>query len=80
MFFLLQLRFKPVPLPARVPDTECFGKNDMNAAKMAERRRIAHELYREQVSTVESRKRDAILRQLAEQREAEKMLDRTKKE
>ena len=52
----------------------------MNAAKMAERRRIAHELYREQVSTVESRKRDAILRQLAEQREAEKMLDRTKKE
>ena len=52
----------------------------MNSAKMAERRRIAHNLYREQVNTVEQRKRDTILRQLAEQREAETMLDRTKKE
>ena len=52
----------------------------MNAEKMAERRRLAHGLYREQLATVEQRKRNAILNQLAEQKEAEEMLKRTKQE
>ena len=78
----MQLRFKPLPLPARVPDSSepVFGKHDMNASKMAERRRVAHELFREQVATVEQRKRDSILKQLADQKEAEQMLDRTRQE
>ena len=76
------MRFKPLPIPARVPDSSepVFGKQDMNAEKMADRRRVAHGLYKEQLATVEHRKRDAILRQLAEQKEAEDMLKRTKQE
>ena len=76
------MRFKPLPLPARVPDSSepVFGKHDMNNESMAEQRRRAHELYRDQLSTVEQRKRDAILRRLTEQKEEEDMLSKTKKE
>ena len=65
-----------------MPDSSepVFGKHDMNQSKMAERRRIAHELFKEQVATVEQRKRDSILKQLSEQKEAEQMLDRTRHE
>jgi hypothetical protein len=52
----------------------------MNAEKMAERRSIAHSLYREQLGTIEQRKRDAILRRLNEQKEEDEMLKRTKRE
>ena len=57
-----------------------FGKNDMKNEVMAERRRRAHDLYKEQVQTVEQRKREAILRRLTDQRNEEKMLQRTKNE
>ena len=69
-------------MPARVPDSSeaLFGKFDMTNEAMADRRRHAHELYKNQLSTVEQRKRDAILRRLAEQREEETMLSRTKHE
>ena len=80
--FLIQVRFQPLPLPARVPDSNepIFGKNDMTNEMMAEHRRRAHELYKEQLNTVESRKRDAILKRLTDQQEEEDMLQRTKKE
>ena len=75
-----QLKFKPLQVPPREPDGEVFGKNDMNNDKMADRRRRAYELFREQQDLVAQRKREAILRRLMEQREEEDVLERTKKE
>ncbi|XP_052811861.1 coiled-coil domain-containing protein 81-like isoform X2 [Mya arenaria] len=75
-----QLRFKPLQVPAREPDKEVFGKNDMTNEKMAERRRRAFELFQEQQDLVAQRKREAILKRLAEQKEEEQVLDRTKEE
>ena len=83
MFVVIyQVRFKPLPIPARLPDSSSpvFGKNDITAEKMAERRSIAHNLYKEQLGTIEQRKRDAILRRLNDQKEEEEMLKRTRKE
>jgi len=77
-----QLRFKPLPMPSKVSDSSepIFGKNDMNNDKMVEKRKRAYELYKEQLQTVEQRKRDAILKRLHEQKEEEDMLHRTKDE
>ncbi|XP_062598481.1 coiled-coil domain-containing protein 81-like isoform X3 [Saccostrea cucullata] len=75
-----QLKFKPLQVPPREPDSEVFGKNDMNNEKMADRRRRAYELFREQQELVAQKKREDILRRLMEQREEEDVLDRTKKE
>ncbi|XP_067676631.1 coiled-coil domain-containing protein 81-like isoform X2 [Haliotis asinina] len=75
-----QLRFKPVPIPSCEPDSEVFGKNDMNNEKMAERRRRAHNLFREQQDFVAQKKRDIILKRLSEQKEEEETLSRTRKE
>ncbi len=47
---------------------------------LQERRRIAHGLYKEQVATVEQKKREAILKRLNDQKEEESMLQRTKQE
>lgn len=75
-----QLRMKPEPIPGCVsPSSEpYFGKNDVDDEKMAERRRKAHELYREQVAAVDQRKRDEILKRIEEQRREEEMLRRVK--
>ncbi|RUS77013.1 hypothetical protein EGW08_015238 [Elysia chlorotica] len=73
-----QLRFKPLPMPEREPDTEVFGKNDMTNEKMAERRRRAFNLFQEQQSLVEQRKRDAILARLADQQKEEDVLQRAR--
>lgn len=75
-----QLKFKPLQVPPREPDGEVFGKHDMNNEKMADRRRRANELFREQQDLVAQKKREAILRRLMEQREEEDVLERTKKE
>ncbi|WAR07846.1 CCD81-like protein [Mya arenaria] len=69
--FCSRLRFKPLQVPAREPDKEVFGKNDMTNEKMAERRRRAFELFQEQQDLVAQRKREAILKRLAEQKEEE---------
>lgn len=73
-----QLRFKPLPMPEREPDNEVFGKNDMTNEKMAERRRRAFNLFQEQQSLVEQRKRDAILARLADQHKEENVLQRAR--
>ncbi|XP_062598479.1 coiled-coil domain-containing protein 81-like isoform X1 [Saccostrea cucullata] len=78
--FKSRLKFKPLQVPPREPDSEVFGKNDMNNEKMADRRRRAYELFREQQELVAQKKREDILRRLMEQREEEDVLDRTKKE
>ncbi|XP_046374340.1 coiled-coil domain-containing protein 81-like isoform X4 [Haliotis rufescens] len=75
-----QLRFKPVPMPSAEADSEVFGKNDMNNEKMAEKRRRAHNLFREQQDFVAQKKRDVILKRLSEQKEEEETLSRTRKE
>lgn len=77
-----QLKFKPVQIPARQPDSSepIFGKYDSTNEKLFEKRERAHNLYREQLDIVAQRKRDAILRKLTEQKEEEEVLDRTKRE
>ncbi|XP_056013773.1 coiled-coil domain-containing protein 81-like isoform X4 [Ostrea edulis] len=75
-----QLKFKPLQVPPREPDGEVFGKNDMNNDKMADRRRRAYELFREQQDLVAQKKREAILKRLMEQREEEDVLERNKQE
>nr|KAG5704946.1 hypothetical protein BaRGS_022788 [Batillaria attramentaria] len=75
-----QLRYKPVPLPPREPDTEVFGKNDTTNEKLAERRRRAQQLFQEQQELVGQRKREAILQRLAEQERDQAVLHRTKAE
>ncbi|GFO43539.1 coiled-coil domain-containing protein 81-like [Plakobranchus ocellatus] len=73
-----QLRFKPLPMPEREPDSEVFGKNDMTNEKMAERRRRAFNLFQEQQALVEQRKRDTILARLADQQKEEDVLHRAR--
>ena len=76
------MRFKPLPIPGRVSDSSepIFGKNDMTNEGLAEKRRRAHELYKEQVGTVEQKKREAILKRLHEHKEEESVLEKTKQE
>jgi len=73
-----QLRFKPLGMPEREPDNEVFGKNDTTNEIIMERRRRAHNLFQEQQSLVEHRKRDAILARLADQQKEEAVLARAK--
>lgn len=75
-----QLRFKPLQVPPRQSDNEVFGKNDMTNEKMAERRRRAYDLFQEQQDLVAQRKRENILKRLAEQKEEEQVLERTRNE
>lgn len=76
------MQYKPMPIPALVPDSDgpIFGKNDLNAEKVIERRRLAHNIYKEQLDNMEQRKRAAILSRLNEQKEDEEMLRRSKQE
>ncbi|XP_076077842.1 coiled-coil domain-containing protein 81-like isoform X3 [Mytilus galloprovincialis] len=75
-----RLRFKPVQVPPREPDHEVFGKHDMNNEKMAEKRRKAYDLFKEQQDLVAQKKREEILKRLQEQREEEDILQATKNE
>lgn len=78
--FFSRLRFKPLQVPPRQSDNEVFGKNDMTNEKMAERRRRAYDLFQEQQDLVAQRKRENILKRLAEQKEEEQVLERTRNE
>lgn len=75
-----QLKFKPVQVPPRESDNEVFGKNDVTNEKMAERRRKAYNLFKEQQDLVAQQKREEILKRLQEQREEEGILKATKNE
>ena len=72
------MRTKPVPIPPRQPDNEVFGKNDTTNEILMERRRRAHLLFQEQQETVGQRKRDVILKRLAEQDREQQVLEKTK--
>lgn len=77
-----QVRYKPPPFPDHVSNSAApfFGKDDLTEEKLIERRRVAHDLYREQVDISGQKKRDAILRRLAAQKEEEEVLKQTKDE
>ncbi|XP_071800630.1 coiled-coil domain-containing protein 81-like isoform X2 [Asterias amurensis] len=77
-----QVRFKPLPLPAAVPDSKepIFGKNDATNEQLADKRRRAIEVYKEQLGAVEHSRRSKLLSHLRTQREEMDTLDKTRRE
>ncbi|KAL8191186.1 UNVERIFIED_CONTAM: hypothetical protein K2H54_069194 [Gekko kuhli] len=78
----LQIKMKPAPLPHCEPNSNeaVFGKNDLSKEKMEERRKRSQEFSRHQLQAAADRKRAAILSQLIEQRRAEEMIQRARKQ
>lgn len=77
-----QVRFKPLPIPALEPDSKApiFGVLDATEEKLIDRKKRAQQLYQEQLEMVAQRKRDAILKDLQNQKEESDMLERTRRE
>ncbi|XP_058041612.1 coiled-coil domain-containing protein 81 [Ahaetulla prasina] len=77
-----QIKLRPAPLPEYLPNSTevIFGKNDMNEEKMEERKKRAREYSKYQLQAVADRKRTAILNQLVDQRRANDMIQRAKKQ
>ncbi|XP_071497427.1 coiled-coil domain-containing protein 81-like [Diadema antillarum] len=77
-----QVRFKPLPIPGAVPDSKepIFGKFDATNEQLAERRRRAIEVFQEQISTVENRRRDNVLNHVKQQTDETDMLEKTRRE
>ncbi|KAK2557970.1 Coiled-coil domain-containing protein 81 [Acropora cervicornis] len=77
-----QVRCKPLPIPALEPDSKApiFGVYDATNEKLVERKLRAQQLYQEQLEMVAQRKRDAILRDLRNQKEESDMLERTRRD
>ena len=73
---------KPEPIPYGYSNAgePYFGKNDTNEEKLAERRKRAKDIYLEQMNLVDQKKREAILKQLADQKNDEEVLNRTRQE
>ncbi|XP_071956255.1 coiled-coil domain-containing protein 81-like isoform X2 [Antedon mediterranea] len=76
------VRFKPLPLPAAVPDSKApiFGKNDATNEKLAEQRRRAIEVFRDQLAAVEASRQSKVLKHIKQQKEESQILDRTRRE
>ncbi|CAH3176184.1 unnamed protein product [Porites evermanni] len=77
-----QVRCKPLPIPALEPDSKApiFGVSDATDEKLMERKVRAQQLYQEQLEMVAQRKRDAILKDLRNQKEESDMLERTRRD
>lgn len=77
-----QVRCKPLPIPALEPDSKApiFGVLDATDEKLMERKARAQQLYQEQLEMVAQRKRDAILKDLRNQKEESDMLERTRRD
>ncbi|XP_015283208.1 PREDICTED: coiled-coil domain-containing protein 81 [Gekko japonicus] len=77
-----QIKMKPAPLPHCEPNSNeaIFGKNDLSKEKVEERRKRSQEFSRHQLQAAADRKRAAILSQLIEQRRAEEMIQRARKQ
>ena len=76
------MRCKPLPIPALEPDSKApiFGVSDATDEKLMERKARAQQLYQEQLEMVAQRKRDAILKDLRNQKDESDMLERTRRE
>ena len=66
--------------PSNLHSEPYFGRNDINHEKFIEKRRLAYELYKEQLAIVEQQKREAILRKLQEQQMEQAVINQAKKE
>ncbi|XP_054753311.2 coiled-coil domain-containing protein 81-like [Lytechinus pictus] len=77
-----QVRFKPLPLPGAVPDSKepIFGKFDATNEQLAERRRRAIEVFQEQISAVENRRKTGLSNHVKTQNEETDMLEKTRRE
>ena len=77
-----QVRFKPLPLPVAVSDSSepIFGKHDASNEQLAEKRRRAIEVYKEQLAAVENARKDKLLQHLKQQQEESAILDKTRRE
>ena len=78
--FLLQLKYKPLQVPDKLPDTEVFGKHDTTEADLVARREHAKRIAGEQLNTVADRKRAEILKRLQDQEEEDDKIRRNKEE
>ncbi|XP_078077563.1 coiled-coil domain-containing protein 81-like [Mustelus asterias] len=76
----LQRKYKPRQLPASVPDSvePIFGSAD-SIGRSEEQKQEAYHLYKEQIQAAADHKRNAILRQLYEQKTESEMLERNRK-
>ena len=76
------MRYKPLPIPALEPDSKApiFGIHDATEELLIERKARAHQLYQDQLEMVAQRKREAILKDLRNQKEESDMLERTRRE
>jgi nucleoid DNA-binding protein len=68
------------PSPALSATEPYFGRNDINSEKLAEKRRLAMELYKEQLAVVEQQKRDMILKKVQEQQSEQNALYNAKRD
>lgn len=75
-----QLKSKPIPVSDPIPSEPYFGRNAPDTDKLAVNRQRAQLLYREQLAVAQQAKREAILRQLEEQKREDEMLRRAKEE
>ncbi|XP_030851180.1 coiled-coil domain-containing protein 81-like [Strongylocentrotus purpuratus] len=77
-----QVRFKPLPLPGAVADSKepIFGKFDATNEQLAERRRRAIEVFQDQISTVENRRKNNLTNHVKTQNDETDMLEKTRRE
>ncbi|XP_060090979.1 coiled-coil domain-containing protein 81 [Heteronotia binoei] len=77
-----QIKVRPAPLPHCEPNMSyaIFGNNDASNEKAEERRKRSQEFSRHQLHAAADRKRAAILSQLIDQRRAEEMFQRARKQ
>ena len=76
----MQLKYKPLQVPDKLPDTEVFGKHDTTEADLVARREHAKRIAGEQLNTVADRKRAEILKRLQDQEEEDDKIRRNKEE
>ncbi|XP_067950997.1 coiled-coil domain-containing protein 81-like [Watersipora subatra] len=73
-----QLKYKPLQVPDRLPDTEVFGKNDTTEADIILRKEHAKKIASEQLATVADKKRAEILKRLQEQEDQDEKIRKSK--
>ncbi|MEE6473057.1 hypothetical protein FKM82_009833 [Ascaphus truei] len=77
-----QVKIRPLfQMPSEPEGQESpFGKHDMNSEKLAEKKKRAHEVYKQQLQAAAERKRMAILNELVQQRKEVEMLQMSKQQ
>lgn len=76
----LQLKYKPLQVPDKLPDNEVFGKHDTTEADLVARKEHAKKIAVEQIGTVADKKRAEILNRLQEQEEEDEKIRQNRAE